>query len=65
MITINAITKTVTNAKEHDPILIDTPFGVLNQTPGYIRGWLPPRYPMPVTARVTQTVHFVTDIDEY
>ena len=44
-ITINVRTKQVWNAREHEPQL--TGHYGLNITPGYIRGWCEPNYPVP------------------
>lgn len=44
MITINVKTKAVSNSREHKPPQYNQ-FGECS--PGYIRGWIPPRYPMP------------------
>ena len=46
MIELNVKTGAVMNAREHDPVIVKgSPFP--RQTSGYIRGWLPPRYPVP------------------
>lgn len=48
MLTINVKTKVVENKHEHPTVWVDSPvFGRMDQTPGYVRGWLPPNYQVP------------------
>lgn len=49
MIELDVKTGAVLNKRERDPVMVKTPFGVMDQTAGYIRGWLEPRYPVPCT----------------
>lgn len=39
VLTINVKTWAVGNAHRHRQHIVDTPFGRMNQTPGYVRGW--------------------------
>ena len=48
MLTIDVKTKAIQNKHEHPKVMVQTPFGIMDQTPGYIRGWLKPNYPVPV-----------------
>lgn len=47
MITIDVKTKAVTNAREHAPQVYSKTYPRMNITPGYIRAWCEPNYPMP------------------
>lgn len=50
MLTIHTKTGRV-EGKEHHPKVMRYAFGELHdQTPGYVRGWLPPRFPVPALA---------------
>lgn len=65
-LTIDVKTKAVLNRHEHTPIIRHSHvFGRMDQTPGYVRGWLPPNYPVPSTLGVVRLAVYpdVTCID--
>lgn len=57
MITIDARTKETRNTREHQPQVFSDIFPRMNITPGYIRGWCKPNFPVPAIRFTEELVH--------